>query len=110
MSLKRFLPISLALLSAGNIAAVYAAVETAAPDPLHATVHAVLAVGFAAAAQWAWRRWRQTAPATSSQERIEGVEADIDNMRQELLEAQERLDFTERMLAQRPSERLPHER
>lgn len=110
MSRRRFLPVVLSLLSAGNLAAIYAAVESATPDPMHATLHGVLAVGFAAWAQWAWLRWKQTAPALNSQERIEGVEADIDSMRQELLEAQERLDFAERMLAQQSREQLPRER
>ncbi len=105
MNLKRFLPISLTLLAAGNIAAIYAAVESATPDPMHATLHGVLAVGFAVWAQWAWRR-RASVP-TDSQARIEGVEADVDNMRQELLEAQERLDFAERMLAQQARDQLP---
>ncbi len=107
MNLKLFLPISLALLSAGNVVGVYAAVESATPDPMHATLHAVLAVGFAAWSQWAWRR-RASVP-TDSQVRIEGVEADIDSMRQELLEAQERLDFAERMLAQQPRDKLPRQ-
>lgn len=109
MNLKRFLPIALTLLSAGNIAAIYAAVESATPDPMHATLHGVLAVGFAAWAQWAWRRRTETAPASDSQARIEGVETEIDSMRQELLEAQERLDFAERMLAQQARDQLPRQ-
>jgi HAMP domain-containing protein len=36
---------------------------------------------------------------------IEGLESDVEQLRRELSEAQERLDFTERMLAQR---RDPH--
>jgi hypothetical protein len=105
VSFKRFLPIALGLLAAGNIAGVYGAVAAANPDPMHATLHAVAAVGLAIWSQWAWRR-RGSVP-TDSQVRIEGVEADVDSMRQELLEAQERLDFAERMLAQQARDQLP---
>ena len=105
MSLKRFLPIALGLLAAGNIAGVYGAVLTATPNPMHATLHAIAAVGFAMMSQWAWRR--RGGVSTDSQARIEGVEADVDSMRQELLEAQERLDFAERMLAQQARDQLP---
>lgn len=38
--------------------------------------------------------------------RLEAVENDLSAVRQELSETQERLDFTERMLAQQRSERL----
>jgi hypothetical protein len=37
--------------------------------------------------------------------RIEGLENEVDDLRRELTEAQERLDFAERMLAQRPPQR-----
>jgi hypothetical protein len=37
--------------------------------------------------------------------RLEAVEADVNKLRQELSEAQERLDFAERLLARRPDAR-----
>jgi hypothetical protein len=37
--------------------------------------------------------------------RLEALEGEMSNLRQELSEAQERLDFAERVLAQRPEMR-----
>jgi hypothetical protein len=106
---RRFAAFALSLFSAGNLAAVWfaAADPMSSAEPWHATIHAVLALGSGLLAQRLVGR-RSGVP-TDSQARIEGVEADVDNLRQELLDAQERLDFAERMLAQRPSERLPRE-
>ena len=38
-------------------------------------------------------------------EALEGLEVEVGQLRQELTEAQERLDFTERLLAQGPEAR-----
>ena len=82
------------VLSAVNLGAVWFAAIPG--QPLHATTHAVLAVAFGL---WAQRLRRQP--------RIFALEAELDamqleanTMRQELGEAQARLDFAERMLAQ----------
>lgn len=87
------------VLSALNLAAVgYAA---ASVEPWHATVHATLALAFGLGAY----RLRQRQGGTEPQARLEGLEADMSALQQELGEIQERLDFTERMLAQRPEPR-----
>ena len=109
MHRRRFLPVALTIFSSGNLAAVWfaAADPMSAAEPWHAALHGELALASGLGAQHFFRR-RGGVP-TDSQMRIEGVEADVDTLRQELLDAQERLDFAERMLAQRPSERLPRE-
>ncbi len=38
--------------------------------------------------------------------RLQALEQDVGTLRQEIVEAQERLDFAERVLAQRPPDRL----
>jgi nitrogen fixation/metabolism regulation signal transduction histidine kinase len=95
------------VLSAVNLAAVAVAANTA--EPLHATTHTALAVAFGL---WAQRlRQRKSAEAMEPQERLDALEADMGDLRQELTEAQERLDFTERMLAQgREARRVGPER
>jgi hypothetical protein len=66
-------------------------------QPWHATIHAALAVAFGLWAQ----RLRQGPPGGSElQARLEALEADASQLRQELSETQERLDFAERVLAQ----------
>jgi HAMP domain-containing protein len=67
----------------------------------HTTIHAVLALGFGL---WAQRLGRTSgAPPTGSefQGELGALEAEMSKLRQELSETQERLDFVERMLAQR---------
>ena len=102
MAFKRrvWYPIAVAL-SLGNLAAVwFAAVPS---EPLHATVHAALALAFGL---WAQR----LRVALQGSQRLEGVEPlafEVDQLRQELNEAQERLDFTERILAQNRREEPP---
>lgn len=81
-----------------------AAFAAGSAEPWHATIHAALAVGFALWAQ----RLRPGAGANELQARLEGLEAlegEVDKLRQELGEAQERLDFVERLLAQGPETR-----
>ena len=89
------------LLSVSNLVAVGFAAGSA-----HATIHAGLALAFGL---WAYRL--RKGPGGSDLQarlealeaevsRFEALEADVSKLRQELSEAQERLDFAERLLAQ----------
>jgi hypothetical protein len=91
-----------AVLSVGNLVAVGFAAGSA--QPWHATIHAGLALAFAA---WAQRLGRTPAALPESEGRLEDLAAEVDQLRGELAEAQERLDFTERMLARESSPRRP---
>jgi predicted outer membrane protein len=88
-----------AVLSVINLAAAGFAAGQA--EPWHATIHAALAVAFGLWAQ----RLRQAPRGSEPQARLEALEAEMGNLRQELSETQERLDFAERMLAQGPEAR-----
>ncbi len=71
----------------------------------HAAVHVVLALGFAWWAGWLRQRpgGREVQPgpdAVDALEAVQALEADVLQLRRELTETQERLDFAERMLAQ----------
>jgi hypothetical protein len=82
------------VLCALNLAGVGQAAGAA--EPLHAGVHAVLALAF-----WAWaQRLHQRGAAVPELPRVDALELEVGELRRELGEAQERLDFTERMLAQ----------
>lgn len=74
---------------------------------LHGSAHGALAVAFGVWAQRLGRRRErednESRPETS--EAIESLESEMIRLRQELIETQERLDFAERMLAQRPDPR-----
>jgi len=98
-----------AVLSVINLVAVG---FTAGPaQPWHATIHAALALAFGLWAQ----RLRKGPGGSDLQARLEGLEAEasrlealegeVSKLRQELSEAQERLDFFERLLAQGPESR-----
>ncbi len=82
------------LLSAINLAAVGFAAGSA--EPWHAAVHAGLALAFGLGAQ----RLRQPPVGVELHDRVEVLEGDMSHVRRELSEAQERLDFAERLLAQ----------
>ena len=71
-----------------------------AGEPLHALGHIVAAVLLA---RWL-RRLREgdEDARIESPSKIEALEDEVDGLRRELTEAQERLDFAERMMAQRP--------
>ncbi len=90
---KIWFPVSVGL-SAINVAAVAYAASLA--EPMHATTHAALAVAFGLWARHLRRRPSEIGP----QAQYEALEADVSQLRQELAEVQERLDFTERVLAQ----------
>lgn len=70
----------------------------------HAIGHALAALGFGL---WAFTlrtqlKFERQPPATTElPEHLEELEAQMGSLRQQLIETQERLDFTERMLAQR---------
>ena len=83
-----------AVLSVVNVVAVGFA--AAAAEPIHAGTHAALALAFGLWAQ----RMRSTPPTGDVEARVEALELEMSSLRQELAEAQERLDFAERLLAQ----------
>jgi hypothetical protein len=94
-------PIAVAL-SGLNLVGVWFAAQPA--EPWHATIHAGLALGFGL---WAQRLRRGPARTElhAPLEGLEVLEVEVSRLRDELSEAQERLDFTERMLAQAPEPR-----
>lgn len=77
-----------------------------AGGPAHATIHGVLALAFGL---WAQRLRKEPGPGRSELqaqlEALEALEAEVSNLRQELSEMQERLDFAERVLSQVPGTR-----
>jgi len=87
------------VLGAINLVAVSLAAGSA--EPWHATIHAGLALAFGLWAQ----RLRRGPGGSEGQARLEVLEAEVDNLRRELSETQERLDFAERVLAQGPESR-----
>jgi hypothetical protein len=73
-------------------------------EPLHAMGHGALALAFGA---WA-RRLRRGSDGSAleiRQEALAALEAQVNELRQELSQMQERLDFAERQLAQGPESR-----
>lgn len=101
---KIWYPIAV-VLSVANLIAV----GVYAGETLHAMAHGALALGFGLWAQRLRQRRDQGEDETSREvgadDRIEALEGELSRLRNELTEAQERLDFTERMLAQRPDPR-----
>jgi hypothetical protein len=87
------------VLSAANLVAVGFAAAT--PEPWHAAAHSALALAFGL---WAQRlrhgRGREPQTQLDVLEGLESLEAEVSQLRRELGETQERLDFTERVLAQ----------
>lgn len=79
-----------------------------AGEVMHAATHGVLAI---IGGVWALRALRRLGPATQDDDvdaiesedrgatRVENLAAEVDSLRQQLSETQERLDFAERMLA-----------
>jgi len=95
MAFKRGVWYSVALgLSALNLAGLGFALH--AGEPWHAATHGVLALAFGL-----WARRLQHGPGMSDlQAGLEALELEVSQLREELSETQERLDFAERMLAQ----------
>jgi hypothetical protein len=86
-------PIAVVLSAVNLVALGFAA---AAGEAWHATIHAGLAGAF-----WLWaQRLRQVPVGGELEARLEALEGDVSRLGQELGEAQERLDFAERLLAQ----------
>jgi hypothetical protein len=95
---KIWQPVS-AVLSVANLAAVWFAAAPA--EPLHASIHAALAVGFAL---WAQRLGlRRRAVSVGDESLAAEVLEELPILRSEVAELTERLDFAERLLAQRPA-------
>jgi hypothetical protein len=95
------------VLTAINVAAVYFAARDA--EPAHALLHAALG---AACMFWAERlRARATRELYETEApQAELMPGEMDHVRDELAELQERLDFAERMLAQRrEGDRIPRD-
>ena len=91
------------VLSGINLAGVGFAAGAA--EPWHAGAHAALAVVFGL---WAQRLRQGQPPALTgddTQGRLDALEGEVSILRGELSEAQERLDFAERVLAQEPAPR-----
>ena len=89
------------LAAALNVAAVWFAARPA--EPFHATGHALLAVLLALGARHLTERRRNAMPGAELQQALEEGERlkqTIDEMHPRLQELEERLDFTERLLAQ----------
>ena len=91
-------PIAVTLSAINLVGVGFAAGAT---EPWHAAIHAALALAFGLWAQ----RLRQGEGVSDGQARLELLEAEVGNLRRELSETQERLDFAERVLAQGPESR-----
>jgi hypothetical protein len=94
-----------AVLSVINLVAVGFAAGQA--EEWHAAVHAGLALAFGIGAERLRKRPRgiELQVPNEALEALEALEAEMSQVQQELSEIQERLDFTERVLAQRPETR-----
>ena len=92
-------PIALGLAVLNVVATGFAA---NAAEPVHAATHAGLALLFG---YWA-SHLKRRAPTAGRDAGLDALGGEVDDLRRELGEAQERLDFAERMLAQRPPESL----
>jgi hypothetical protein len=92
-------PIAVALSAANLVGAAFVLA-----DPMHAGLHVTVGLAFGV---WAQRlrqnRGRREAQAgfetTDALEAVDALEIEVSRMRRELSEAQERLDFVERLLA-----------
>ena len=91
-------PVSIVLSAVNLVAVGFAAGE---PEPYHAAVHAGLALAFGLWAQRLGMRRRSSQLEGSAEvlDALDAVETEVNRLRQDLTETQDRLDFTERMLA-----------
>ena len=85
------------------------AVPIYAAEPWHSFTHGAIGVLFALWAQKLKQRRdaQRSAVEAGSGERVDVLEDEVTKLRQELSDAQERLDFTERMLTQKDQTREP---
>ena len=81
-------PIAVVLAALNLIGAGFAA---GSAEPMHAAAHVALAVAFGL-----WARRLRDGPGSNA---LEALEFEVSNLRRELGETQERLDFAERLLA-----------
>ena len=86
------------ILSAANLVAVGSAAGAA--EPYHAAVHAALALGLGLWAQHLRGRLQPRQEPEELQAGLEDLQFEVSNLRADVSEMQERLDFTERVLAQ----------
>ena len=112
-SKTRFWNAVLVLLSAGNLVSVWFAARSG--EPWHATIHAALALAFGLWAQGRMRLEEARLPAGALDEgsgvEIAALGDEVGEVRRELDEMQERLDFAERLLTQaREVDRRPDRR
>jgi hypothetical protein len=96
---KLWQPIAVVLSGLNLVGVGFAA---GAAESWHAGVHALLALGFGL---WAQRMRQGPVVGGDLTARLEALEGEVDSQRRELTETQERLDFTERVLAQPPEAR-----
>ena len=90
-------PISIGLSVINLVAAAFAA---GSAEPLHAGVHVALGLAFGFWAQRLGQAPGELGLGPELQPRLEALEFEVSDLRRELNETQERLDFTERVLAQ----------
>jgi hypothetical protein len=101
-------PISIVLSVINLVAAGFAA---GSAEPLHAGVHVALGLAFGYWAQRLRQASGELGLGLEVQPRLEALEFEVSDLRRELNETQERLDFTERVLAQgQEARRLDQER
>ena len=91
-------PIAVVLSGINLVAAGFAA---ASAEPWHAGIHVALALAFGL---WALRL-QQRPGGSERQAQLDVLEAELSNLRGELSEAQERMDFVERLVAREPESR-----
>lgn len=85
-------PTALALAAINLVGGVVAAAQG---EPMHAGIHGVFTFAF-----WEWaQRLRARRLPTTTDERMEGVEREVSELRAQVAELTERLDFAERILA-----------
>jgi len=93
-------PIAIVLSALNLVGAGFAIAQA---EPVHATVHVVVAGAFGLWARHLLLRPRQLGgdelQGGELQDRLEALEFEVSKLRQELGETQERLDFAERLLA-----------
>ena len=94
-------PIAIALSALNLVATGFAA---QAGEGWHAGIHAALALAFGL-----WAQTLRGRPSSFDQgeipARLESLEIEVGNLRRELGEAQERIDFTERVMAKAQEQR-----
>jgi predicted outer membrane protein len=91
-------PIAIGLAVINVVATGFAA---NAAEPVHAATHAALALLFGY-----WASHLNRGSGRRRDDGLEALEVEVGELRRELGEAQERMDFAERLLAQRPPESL----